>query len=227
MRRCSILGLMGSVVVCGVGLAALRNADPAWAGIMFLLAAGVLATAVAGVIYLRGRDRAWWGGFALFGGGYFALAFAPWLSEAFEPRLGTTTLLEYLHSRVERAAPAEFLQVYLDLRSRRDSLAEQLDRYESLPSLYDHEQINSIRKLLSNTEGRIAAIEGRAPNPAARWRALLPGAANSEPFRRVGHCLFALAAGLVGSVVSCRFHARTSGRTDWPSSPADAGRDLH
>jgi hypothetical protein len=38
-----------------------------------------------------------------------------------------------------------------------------------------------------------------------RWKAILPGTANSEAFQSVGHCLFALIAGLLGAFVALRF----------------------
>ena len=71
--RFSIAGLMGVVVVSAVGLAAWRNADETWAGVMMLLTCGVLALAVVGAFYREGARRAWWLGFSVFGWGYMAL----------------------------------------------------------------------------------------------------------------------------------------------------------
>ena len=41
-----------------------------------------------------------------------------------------------------------------------------------------------------------------------RWKAILPGAANYHAFGSVGHCLFALLAGLIGASISARMWSR-------------------
>src|SRR5262245_44347955 len=71
--RISIAGLMGIVPVAAVGLAALRNASPTWAGPTYLGGRGVLGLAILCAIYAQGARRAWWLGFCLFGWGYLAL----------------------------------------------------------------------------------------------------------------------------------------------------------
>jgi hypothetical protein len=73
--RFPIAGLMGTILVVAIVLAALRNASQTWAGVTFLLTCGVLCLAVVGVVCRNGSERAWWLGFALFGWGYLALAF--------------------------------------------------------------------------------------------------------------------------------------------------------
>ena len=60
-HRVSIAHLMGVVLVASLGMVALRNASPVWAGVMFLLTTGVLGLAVV-AIFCRGRaerDVAW------------------------------------------------------------------------------------------------------------------------------------------------------------------------
>ena len=70
--RFSIARLMGAVLVAAVGLAALRNASPIWAGAMVLSTYVVLGLAILCAV-LRGRaERAWWLGFCVFGWGYLA-----------------------------------------------------------------------------------------------------------------------------------------------------------
>ena len=76
--RVSLSGLIVGVLACGLGLAALRNASPTWAGSILLLTLGLLAVAVIGVVHRREERRAWWLGFALFGWGFAALVLAPW-----------------------------------------------------------------------------------------------------------------------------------------------------
>lgn len=72
--RFSIGGMMGVVVVCGVGMAAVRDPSEPWAGGLLLLTCGILALAVVGAIACRGARRVWWLGFSLFGWGYLALS---------------------------------------------------------------------------------------------------------------------------------------------------------
>jgi hypothetical protein len=69
MRRFSIRSVMSFVIVSALGLAALRNADELWAGMVLLFAMGSVGVAVLGAVFLRGRERAWWAGFAFFAGG--------------------------------------------------------------------------------------------------------------------------------------------------------------
>jgi hypothetical protein len=106
MRRFSIRTLMSAIVVSAIGLAALRNANDLWAGMMFLVALTAVGVAVMGVVILRRREQFWCAGFALFGIGYLLLAVLPWLREAFQPMLGTTYLLKELYSSITPVAPA-------------------------------------------------------------------------------------------------------------------------
>jgi hypothetical protein len=45
-------------------------------------------------------------------------------------------------------------------------------------------------------------------NPTTRWGSLLPGAADNGAFSAVGHCLFALTAGLFRIAISRRCQAK-------------------
>src|SRR3954449_13576132 len=99
MRRFSIAALMLAVLVCGVAVAALKNASDAWAGALLLLTLLLLASAVFGVVYRREGRRAFWLGFAAFGWGYLALTQAPWFVEQIGPKLPTTLLLNYAHAK--------------------------------------------------------------------------------------------------------------------------------
>jgi hypothetical protein len=56
----------------------------------------------------------------------------------------------------------------------------------------------------TNSQGLTTATLS-ANVPPNRWRAILPGAANYEAFSTIGHCLFALLAGLLGAFVAIRF----------------------
>ena len=70
-RRLSIAGLMAIVLVCSLGLVALRSQSGAWAGGAYLVTYAVLLLAIVGAFCRRESERAWWIGFALFGIAYF------------------------------------------------------------------------------------------------------------------------------------------------------------
>ena len=188
MRRFSIAGLMAVVLACGVAVAALRNASETWAGGMLLLTLGWLGAAVLGVTYRREAGRAGWFGFALFGGGYLALALGPWPTEQVRSQLPTTLLLDYVHGQVVGASRAQGI-------------------YNLLV------QGQGTTNLTVATYALTAAGAG-GPQPipvttlsGRTFRLLFAGAGNYEPFQRIGHCLFALLAGLVGTGIARWFHA--------------------
>src|SRR5580704_16254064 len=106
--RFSLAGLMGLVIACGVGFAALSSNSPLWSDVVMTLVLGTLFTAVLGAVYRRKRDRAFWCGFLLFGWGYMILAFGPWFQTEIRPHLITTPLLDFLHGRITPMPPGAF-----------------------------------------------------------------------------------------------------------------------
>lgn len=177
MRRFTILGLMGVVLGLAVAIAALRNADDHWAGGLLLAMALLIGIATLGAIYHCGPRRAGRLGFAVFAGGYFALAFVA-LSEPNLNRLPTEWLLRYVH---EKVAPN--------------------------PIYHDITVVNATR----SSSGTISTVSNPVPlqletdHPSSRpnrWRSMLPGATNYGAFSVVGHCLFALLAGLLGAGIA-------------------------
>ncbi len=98
-RRLTILSLMGLVLVLGVAIAALRNADDYWAGGMILATPFLLGVALIAALCGEERSRARRLGFTILGGGYFALAFLG-LSEPYRTLLPTSRLLAYVHQQV-------------------------------------------------------------------------------------------------------------------------------
>ena len=181
MRRFTILGLMGLVLGVAVAVAALRNADDDWAGGLMLATALLIGVVTLGAVYHTGRRRAGRLGFAVFGGGYFALAFLG-LSDQNLAKLPTTRLLRYVHEKV--TAPIFVTTTVLS----------------TAPP-------NGATSTVSNTVHHQAAWEYTIGSPN-RWNSMLPGAANYDAFSVVGHCLFALLAGLLGIVVATRYQAR-------------------
>ena len=192
MRRFSIRSLAAFIVVAAIGLAALRDASDLWAGMLLLLALAAIAIAMMGAVILRGGERYWWAGFAFFGGGYLAVSVGPWLSDTFEPRLGTTHVLRHAHDRMMAFASPTLDDAELaDLRTRRLELRSVFmrvrGRRESDPSLI------ATKRELAKVNQQLAAADA-VP--------LL------DQFQRVGHSLFTLLAGLLGGTVAVWFYMR-------------------
>jgi hypothetical protein len=187
--RFTIAGLMLAVLAVAVGFAALRNATPAWAGAMLLLTLGLLGLAVLGVVYRRGARRAWWLGFALFGGGYVLLTFAPWADEHVRPTLPTAMLIDALHERLHPREPTVTDAAVLAY----------LEAVRSAPT--------SVVVPGGTTPG------GTTASAISFLSAGTGASATPEPFRRVGHCLWALLAACVGGAAGRLFYA-TGGSPD-------------
>jgi hypothetical protein len=227
MRRVSIRALMAVVVVSAVGLAALRNADALWAGLLLLVALAAIGIAVLGASIMRSRERCWWLGFAVFAGGYLIASLCPIGSE-----LPTTWILDYVHSRV--AVPSSqdaALSQLISLRQSRFIVNLKFDAARKashgLPASTDPaiEQLLKSKALVDRKIDSIQLRLKRLSEPTAstssddattddgsweqalnRWRAMFPGAVNQGHFRRTGHSLFALLAGLTGRTVGVWFY---------------------
>jgi hypothetical protein len=192
MRRFSIRSLTALIVAAAIGLAALRDANDLWAGMLLLLALAAVAIAMIGAVILRGGERYWWAGFAFFGGGYLAVAVGPWLSDTFQPQLGTTQVLRHAHDRMMASAcPTLDDAVLAELRKQRLELRSVFMRVrarkESDPTLI------ATKRALAKVDQQLAAADAVPP---------------FEQFRRVGHSLFTLLAGLLGGTVAVWFYMR-------------------
>jgi len=192
MRRLSIRSLMAFILVSAVGLAALRGADELWAGTMLLVALTAVGVAVPGAVILRGKERYWWAGFAFFGGGYLALAVGPWLSDTFQPQLGTTHLLGHIHGRMYPSMVQKKKDPW-DLQLEREILVAELAQVRRLARNTNDPALLAMQKALTALDQQIAAQK------------ITP---TRDQFQRVGHSLFALLAGLVGGMVATWFYVR-------------------
>jgi hypothetical protein len=94
--RVRISTLIGLVIACALGLAALRRATPGTEQVAFTATAIALILATLRAAYRPGAARAYWSGFALAGGAYLALSLIPTTAE----RLATTPALGRLFSWV-------------------------------------------------------------------------------------------------------------------------------
>jgi hypothetical protein len=196
MRRFSIRSLMAFIVVAAVGLAALGNANELWAGMLLLAALGAVGFAVMGAAILRGKERYWWAGFAFFGGGYLALAVGPWISDTFQPQLGTTPLLDHVRRLMFASSPpalsdAEMLSLSLrahDLEAVRAKVIATTRAADADP------WARAATQKLRAIQGQLAANKNSAPL--------------HEHFQRAGHSLFALLVGLVGGTAATWLYVR-------------------
>ena len=102
MRRFSILTLMGCVLASGVGFAALRDANEAWASLMGLVTLALLGVAVLGVAQRAARKE----GFLVARLRCCSAASAtcsrpgPWVADVARPSLPATHLPYFIHSKV-------------------------------------------------------------------------------------------------------------------------------
>jgi hypothetical protein len=190
--RVSIGRLMIVVLVVAVGTAALKAADEVWAGAMLTLTLGLLGVAVLGALFRREGRRAFWVGFALLGAAYLA----PTLVEATRPKLPTSKLLAYAHSKL---APQDARRLGLvlltDVGTTTDFVLKAMK-----PQAGDSAWTNA-RVTASGT-----FTAGQAANSNVTWTRLLSVVGDPEPFITVGHCLLALLAALVGGLVARAFH---------------------
>jgi MFS family permease len=196
MRRFSIRTLMAFVLVSAIGLAALRNANDLWAGMLLLLALAAVGAAMMGAVILRGRERYWWAGFAFFGGGYLAFAVGPWLSDTFQPQLGTTLSLDHLRKLMfASGAPALRDAEAESLLLEEQKLEAALANVKRLTRNFNFDpSVMILTRQLLATQAKLTANKNAGPR--------------YEHFQSVGHSLFALLAGLVGAMIAVWFYAR-------------------
>jgi hypothetical protein len=209
MKRLTILSLMGFILAVGVAIAALRNADDNWAGAMILSTPLLLGVALIGALCGEERSRARRLGFAILGGGYFALAFLG-LSDADRARLPTARLLQAIHERVAPQVTGGYTVTYVVTSAPPGSGQGTFMAPPPNPA-------------------SINVVPGPAPSGSiivtpGRWKSFLPGAANLEAFRIVGHCLFALLVGLLGAAIAQWFRGRYVDRRVIGDDPATRTR---
>jgi hypothetical protein len=227
MPRFSLSAVMGFVLVSAVGLAALRNANEVWVGILLMLVAGMVGVALLGVFFERGRNNAWWAGFAVFAGSYLTLAFGPWCKDQIQPKLATTQFFGYVHSQITLSSTSE-PSINELLNVRLNSLLEEQRYLQRLVTNPDDLSL----KLMQNKVNDLKAQLGGSTKPAASyartkvWQFLLPGASTGESFIQVAHCLFAILAGWLGAMVATRFYVTRQRRElTAVSSGVDGSRD--
>jgi hypothetical protein len=177
--------MLGLVLFCAVGLAAMRYASDGWASLCFSLALGVLGCATLPLLLRRGPRRAYWVGFNALGWGYLAACFGPWCGENIRPHLVTTWT-------IERAAPFLVHPRVLVITQRGKDAARIVDSILAVPddlTAVAHEEFRGY----TYYSGWPAMIQ---------MKALAPG--DPEHVQRIGHSLLALVAAAIGGAAARR-----------------------
>jgi hypothetical protein len=193
--RISIAGLMAVVLFCAVGVAALRAASETWAGLILTATLAILAVGLLGAIYRRGPAHAFWGGFALFGWGYLLLCFGPWFASEVQPHLASTGLLDRLYPQIAGVSPTDtatyIRRVWLDVYGTPPPpQAVSAVRFSGDGTKIAEDPWAAVWQWAGAGQG-FRGLRGPAPGP----------------FRRIGHCLWALMAAMVGGLAARRFRA--------------------
>jgi hypothetical protein len=205
MRRHTIAGLMLTVLVCAVAVAALRDASETWAGILLSLTLLALGTSLIGVLHRREGKRAFWQGFALFGWGYLVLSQAPWFAEQVGPKLPSTALLGYAHGRLNPATgnvTGQFQDVFFSLGTSIDATSAGA---ATNPSVAVQPQPPPQGAVAVDFDFAFPTTPAPSPKPQL-FTFFLAGTGNRDQFFRVGHCLFTLLAALLGGMIARWFH---------------------
>lgn len=229
--RFSIAGLMGVVVIAALGFAALRNASEVWAGVMMMVASGVLLLAVVGVFSRTGKDRAWWLGFSLFGWAYLLWAASDYNDLTDLPAVPVPQFLDpalranpgdAMWDRFLDPQRAEVWQVgrwlwCLVLASIGGGLARVLFGSASDRSL--GQGVKTTTRIVSSRKLTIAALELTAFFAVASIVAETRAASAAL----VAGLVFLLTMGLIGAAVLAAVYARGSTRYAWVGFALFAG----
>jgi hypothetical protein len=208
MRRFSVRGVMILIVDAAVGLAALRNANGFWAPAIATVVVVSVATSVVGALTLRGRGRYVWAGFAVFSGVYLAVAVGTLLSAGFNEYFGPTVALRYVQSKVRDDLSNADLSDLVALRARLLRHSKMLALPPNSSDEKDLRTATGLQDMNAQLEDGMDQRRAAMLDSADRWRSWLPGAVNADEFYCVGHSLFALLSGLIGTVVGRIFYAR-------------------
>lgn len=212
MRRFSIAGLMGFVLIAGVGFAALQNPTNYCTGMIMLLTGGMLCASLLGVVYRRGEKRAWWLGFMIFEFAYLITTWTNWGKEFFYPNLPTTYILKDLDQYFKQPGTDELSRVSAELEIHGRKHAELLQRKFPGGTPSPSEAMKDAEVLASaNVSSSLVARFNQAQGRINEARSM---ARYNRP--RVGHDLFALLAGAIGSMIAWVFYRTRGVETQTP-----------
>lgn len=208
MRRVSIKSMMWYLAFIAVGLAALRNANDVWVGVMLLLTLSALCIALLEVLHRRGNERLWWSGFVAFASTYFLVVFGPFTE--IRPNLGTTQLINYVRSEMMYPLGDDDTS----LNDLEEGYQQSMRMAEHFRQAGDQERLAATNESLDYyrwilIEKKSGLVSGTLPpgiEARRRLREFTPGVRKEKPFQTVAHCLFSLLAGLIGAVIASRMY---------------------
>jgi hypothetical protein len=120
--RVSVAGLMGVVLFCGAGFAALCAPSRLLASAMFSAVLVILGLVTALSRRGRGGPRPFWRGFAACGWAYLLVTCGPWFRTEVGPYLITTAVLDVAYPRIladpSKAADYAILRITYPVESR-------------------------------------------------------------------------------------------------------------
>jgi hypothetical protein len=180
--RFNIASLLGVILFCGVGFAALKESSDLWESGLFTLTIGVLLVSILLAVHRSEAKRAFWIGFALLGWGYLALSLVP----SIESRLVTSKGLAYLDSKVPGRPSQVWTVVVTGTGSRGPG-----NQVQNTAFTFDR------AKVTNSSSGVVTLWDA----PTGR---LLSWGGTTENFVRIGHSLFALLAAWLGGLLSRR-----------------------
>jgi hypothetical protein len=207
MRRFTILGVMGFVLVLAVGLAALRGANDYWAGGFLTTTPLLFCLALLGALCGRPEKRPGRLGFVVLGGGYFALAFLG-LSDANLNKLPTSQALYYVHQKVVGTQTVTVLFSTAGTGMGPTTSVARGVAWAQTSGTFVLNQPTGAPTATASTVDVVGDGDSTADQAVMRWPSwsmVLPGAAHYDAFYAIGHCLFALIAGVIGLPIARRF----------------------
>jgi hypothetical protein len=154
------------ILVAAIGIAALRTASPNWAAAI-LDGTVTIVFALLLLAFKRGEPRAFCLTFAVVAAAYLICTSDSWFGRRIEPRLPTSRWLDRAHSAI-------VIPRMLEKTLPRDRFDESFSEWSAEhPDVSDH-AIGEAR------DSRFILIRWTVPT--------------EKPFRRIGHCLIAVAA---------------------------------
>jgi hypothetical protein len=183
----SILTLLGTVTLAGLGCAALVNASPLWAAIVVSGTVLALLTATLGAFYGQSGARVFCGGFAVFGWAYLVLSTG--MFHELEQYFFTGAAHDRLYAAINEPNSGASYQVAYAYTAAANPYAQ----------------------VVVAQPAPMAAIPPPQPIYAPTTVAYAAPAMNSidyNAFDRIGHALWAVLLGIVGGVLANCFAGR-------------------
>jgi hypothetical protein len=210
--RISIAGLLGTIAVLGVAIAALIYPSPLAANAFYSLTLGTLTISVLAAVYHRAAKRAFWVGFATCGWTYFLAVFGPEPLSHVGPGLVTTTILNVLYPYTVPEADASTVLAPVSPPNPRGNIV-----------------IRSVRPRGARTvlTGGFGVLTGPPTPPPTPWQVWTKpdrmtqfNQSSPKMFQRIGHSLFCLIFALIGGVLTRAFRASRDRETAAASGSA-------